>query len=134
MLGKIKRIIDFFSTVNMIKTVYLNFKVFPISIAKELPVYVGKKVDINEIHKGSIEFQKGVVIRKGMVSLGICLHPMISNKGLATLLRITQYGKLVLGKDVKIYSGCSIIVTNKGVLNIGSDFLMNQKSRFTTVH
>ena len=121
MLGKIKRIIDFFSTVNIIKTVYLNFKVFPISIAKELPVYVGKKVDINEIHKGSIEFQKGVVIRKGMVSLGICLHPMISNKGLATLLRITQYGKLVLGKDVKIYSGCSIIVTNKGASRIYLD-------------
>lgn len=89
MLGKIKRIIDFFSIVNIIKTVYLNFKVFPISIAKELPVYVGKKVDINEIHKGSIEFQKGVEIRKGMVSLGICLHPMISNKGLTSLLRIT---------------------------------------------
>lgn len=129
MLGKIKRIIDFFSTVNMIKTVYLNFKVFPISIAKELPVYVGKKVDINEIHKGSIEFQKGVEIRKGMVSLGICQHPMISNKGLTTLLRITQYGKLILGADIKIYSGCSIIVTYEGVLNIGNDFLMNQKSR-----
>ena len=98
-------------------------------VAKELPVYVGKKVDINEIHKGSIEFQKGVEIRKGMVSLGICLHPMISNKGLTTLLRITQYGKLILGADIKIYSGCSIIVTYEGVLNIGNDFLMNQKSR-----
>ena len=48
MLGKIKRIIDFFSTVNIIKTVYLNFKVFPISIAKELPVYVGKIDEVKE--------------------------------------------------------------------------------------
>lgn len=51
MLGKIKRIIDFFSTVNIIKTVYLNFKVFPISIAKELPVYVGNIAIIEEIYK-----------------------------------------------------------------------------------
>lgn len=129
MFGKIKRIVDIFSTVNIVKTIYLNFKVFPISIAKKLPIYVGKRVDINEIHKGSIEFQEGVEIRKGIVSLGICQHPMISNKGLTTLLRITQHGKLVLGNDIKIYSGCSIIVTYEGVLNIGSDFLMNQKSR-----
>lgn len=129
MFGKIKRIIDIFSTINVVKTIYLNFKVFPISIAKKLPVYVGKKVDINEIHKGSIEFPKGVEIKKGMVSLGICQHPMISNKGLTTLLRITQHGKLVLGDDIKIYSGCSIIVTYEGELIIGSDFLMNQKSR-----
>ena len=51
MLGKIKRIIDFFSTVNIIKTVYLNFKVFPIRIAKELPVYVGNIAIIEEIYK-----------------------------------------------------------------------------------
>lgn len=34
-----------------------------------------------------------------------------------------------MGADIKIYSGCSIIVTYEGVLNIGNDFLMNQKSR-----
>ena len=51
MLGKIKRIIDFFSTGKISKTVYLNFKVFPISIAKELPVYDGNIAIIEEIYK-----------------------------------------------------------------------------------
>ena len=129
MFGKIKRIIDIFSTINIVKTVYLNFKVFPVNIAKKLPIYAGKRVDINEIHKGSIEFQEGVEIKKGMVSLGICQHPMISNKWLATLLRITRQGKLIIGGNIKIYSGCSIIVTYQGKLSIGSDFLMNQKGR-----
>ena len=129
MLGRINRIICLLSTINIVKTIYLNFKVFPINIAKRLPIYVGKNVDINEIYRGSIEIQEEVKIKRGMISLGVCLHPMISNKGLTTLLRITKHGKLILGDDIQVFSGCSIIVTYDGVLNIGSDFLMNQKSR-----
>lgn len=34
-----------------------------------------------------------------------------------------------MGTDIKLYSGCSIIVTYEGVLNIGNDFLMSQNSR-----
>ena len=129
MFERIRRIIKFCSAINVFKTVYLNYKLFPRKIAKKLPIFVGKNVDIHEVNRGCIEFQRGVEIRRGMVSLGICQHPMISNKGLMTLLRITKHGKLVLGDDIKIYSGCSIIVTYRGTLNIGSDCVLNQKSR-----
>lgn len=94
-----------------------------------MPIFVGKNVDIYEIYRGSIEFHEGVSIKSGMVSLGICKYPMISNHGLVTLLRITPHAKLSLGENIKIYSGCSIVVTYNGAANIGSDFLMNQKSR-----
>lgn len=129
MLGRIRHIFNIFSTINIFKTVYLNYKVFPWNIAKKLPVFVGWNVDIHKVYRGSIEFQEGIQIRRGIVSLGVCRFPMISNKGLVTLLRISPKGKLVLGDDVKIYTGCSIIVTYKGVLSIGNDFLMNQKAR-----
>lgn len=129
MLGKIRRILKLLSTINIFKTVYLNYKVFPWNVAKKLPIYVGWAVDIHEVYRGSIEFQDGIKIRRGIVSLGVCRYPMISNRGLVTLLRISPKGKLVLGDDVKIYTGCSIIVTYKGVLSIGSDFVLNQNSR-----
>lgn len=129
MFGKIKRLIRLFNTINVLKTIYLNYKVFPRKIARKLPVYVGKNVDIHEIHKGSIEIQNGIIIRSGMISIGICHYPMISNKGLYTLIRISPHGKLVLGDNTFIYSGCSIIVTYNGLASIGSDFVMNQNSR-----
>lgn len=129
MLGKTRRILKLLSTINIFKTVYLNYKVFPWNVAKKLPIFVGWAVDIHEVYRGSIEFQNGIKIRRGIVSLGVCRYPMISNRGLVTLLRISPKGKLVLGDDVKIYTGCSIIVTYKGVLSIGSDFVLNQNSR-----
>lgn len=101
---------------------------FPGNIAKKLPIYVGKNADINEVYKGSIEIQKGLEIKRGMVRFGICPIPMVSDKNLVTLLRISPKAKLILGENVKIYTGCSVIVTYKGVMSIGSDFLINQKS------
>ena len=129
MIGKIRRIARILKNINIFKTIHLNFKVFPMHIARKFPIYVGNNVDVFEVHRGCIEFQKGVSIKKGMVSLGICENPMVSNHGLHTLLRITPHAKLVLGDNVKIYSGCSIIVTYNGIAHIGSDFLMNQKGR-----
>lgn len=128
MFGKIRRIISLFYTISITKTIYLNFKVFPGNIAKKLPIYVGKQVDIKEVYKGSIEIQKGLEIKRGMVRFGICPITMFSNKNLVTLLRISPNAKLIFGENVKIYTGCSVIVTFKGVMSIGSDFLINQKS------
>lgn len=129
MLGRIRHIVNVFSTFNIFKTVYFNYKAFPWNIAKKLPVFVGSNVDIQNVYRGSIEFQKGIQVRNGIVRLGVCKYPIMSNKGLYTLLRISSQGKLVLGDDVNIYTGCSIIVSYKGVLSIGSDFLMNQKAK-----
>ena len=126
---KIKRIIYLFSTIDVFKTISLNFKVFPSDIAKMLPIFVGKNVDINEVYKGCIQFQEGIEIKRGMVSFGICPIPMVSNKSLITLLRISPNAKLILSDNIRIYTGCSVIVTYKGVMSIGSDFLMNQKAR-----
>lgn len=128
MFGKIRRIISLLNTISITKTIYLNFKVFPGNIAKKFPIYVGKNVDINEVYKGCIEIQKDLEIKRGMVRFGICPIPMVSDKNLVTLLRISPKAKLILGENVKIYTGCSVIVTYKGVMSIGSDFLINQKS------
>ncbi len=129
MFGKIRRIHKLLSTINIVKTVRFNFKVFPASIARKLPIYVGKNVDIHEVYKGSIQFQEGVDIKRGMVSIGICRYPMISNKGLVSLLRVSPQARLILGQSIQILTGCSVIVSYRGVMSIGSDFFMNQKSR-----
>lgn len=129
MIEKIKRIANLLTSIDVIKTIYLNFKVFPIHIARLFPIYIGRNVDIHEVHRGSIAFKDGIAIKKGMVCIGICRTPMVSNHELYTILRISPNAKLILGDSVKIYSGCSIIVTYNGIAHIGNDFLMNQKSR-----
>lgn len=129
MIEKIKRIGSLLAGINVVKTIYLNFKVFPIRVARLFPIYIGRNVDIHEVHRGCIVFKDGIAIKKGMVSIGICRTPMVSNHELYTILRISPNAKLILGDSVKVYSGCSIIVTYNGIAHIGNDFLMNQKSR-----
>ena len=129
MLGKIRRICKLLFTINIAKTIYLNFKVFPINTARKLPIYVGKNVDINGVCRESISFQDGVDVKRGMVSIGVCHYPMVSNSGLVTLLRMSPQARLVLGKNIQICTGCSVIVSYRGVMCIGSDFFLNQKAR-----
>lgn len=120
--------IDFFSCYSLYNTLYLNFKVFPIKIALKLPIYVGKRVEMIGLHRGCIEFEKDITISKGIVNLFVSPStPMFSNKGWS-LLRFLSDGKLVLGKNIELYNLSSLIITEVGVLNIGSNFLMNQRS------
>lgn len=66
-LGKLYRKIKFSFKVNWVKTIYFNFKMFPFSIAKKLPVYFYGKV---KFHNLSGEIIIDAPIKSGMIGFG----------------------------------------------------------------
>ena len=70
-------------SINWTKTLYFNFKKFPFSIAKQLPVFFYENVKFTSI-AGKIEI-KGA-IKKGMIGFGQPYEMNTLHKGIAVLL------------------------------------------------
>lgn len=104
--GKLRRIhhkFKFYYSVNWTKTIYFNFKKFPFSTAKKLPVFFYGKVKFSSI-KGEIIIQGK--LKRGMVGFG---HPYEKNtlhKGIAEVFidgRMIFKGNAQFGKDYFVY-------------------------------
>lgn len=116
-------------TVNLISTIYWNFKLFPINIAKKVPIFLGYNVDFVGVKRGNIKLNcSESEIKKGMIHLGITKYPIYPAKGIHTLLRLSDKGSISFGKDVHIMKGCSLISSYKGNIEIGNDVFINQNT------
>ena len=122
-LGAIKRMLSF----NVLKTLYINFKLFPFEIARKLPLKIYYNVDI-QIDKGGVRFRPGTEIQRFMVSIGDFPYPMSSLKGSYTYIRISPTAKLILGKDITIRNGANIVVGRQGCMTLGDGVLINSKT------
>lgn len=95
----------FYYTVNWTKTLYFNFKKFPFSIAKKLPVFFYGKVYFHSI-RGQIIINGP--IKTAMIGYGQQFENSHKSKRIAEL---TLVGKLVfngythMGKDVRLFIG-----------------------------
>lgn len=125
---KITNIIHNFFSYNYFKTLYFNYRVFPFEIARKLPIQIGWNVDLFNINYGNISFHSNIKIHKYMVKIGITPYPMWSNKRRYTMLRFSKNSKLILGSNIRIHTGSSIITSYSSILSIGSDIIMNQDS------
>lgn len=112
------RSVDFFATI------YWNFRIFPFSIARRLPIFIGHHVDIVNYEKGCIQLSDPTP-KRGSVELGVTRYPTFPVKGLHTLFRFQGGGKIILGQDVRINAGCALIATVGGSIEFGNDVLMN---------
>ncbi|MGO3691065.1 MAG: acyltransferase [Psychroflexus halocasei] len=98
---------------NIIKTLYLNFKMLDFKTAIKLPIYVYGKTDFRDL-SGNIIIEGNV--KRGMILLG--RRGYVSNdNGLSTLI---IRGKITLSGPINIYRGNYIFVANNAVLKIGS--------------
>lgn len=119
----IKKKIKFFLKVNWIKTIYFNFKKFPFSIAKKLPVFFYGKVKFQDI---SGEIIINAPIRKGMIGFGKKFEKQIYPKAVGefTLIgKIVFNGFALFGKEYFIY------VDKDAVLEIGNFSGMGSKCK-----
>lgn len=123
MIGRIKRLLSY----NLLKTVYVNFRVLPFCIAKRLPIKIGHHVDIQGIHRGCIRFRGK--IKRFMVTIGITPYPLISTKANYTYLRFARNSYIEFGEDIRILNGVSLIIPQGGHISIGSDVLINQLTK-----
>lgn len=93
----------FYLKINWYKTLYFNFKVFPFSIAKKLPVYIYEWVKFSDL---SGEIVIDAPIKRGMIGFGQRFEKLTRSAGIS---EISIKGKLVIkghvhiGKDVAIY-------------------------------
>lgn len=114
-----------FGLLSLPKTIYFNFKTFPVSIARKLPVIIAYDVKIAETHKGIIEFTPKVKkIRPGMVVFGYggSRGQIPNHRGEICL----QKGKLVLDGSMILGKGSSLRLN--GNLFIGDNFKGNQNT------
>ena len=128
------RIFRRLSSYSLINTLRFNFTVFPFHIARDLHIKICKNVTMIGLKKGCVILRKENTLKKRYVSeIGTTRVPMMSPKGCHTLLRFGTNSKLIIGIDNDIASGCSIIITSNGVLELGNNIFINQNTLFTTV-
>lgn len=97
--------IKFYYAVNWTKTLYFNFKKFPFSVAKKLPVFFYGKVKFTNI-KGEIEIIG--TIKRGMIGFGQPYEMNTIHKGIAEIFiagKIIFKGHIQFGKDYFIFIG-----------------------------
>lgn len=124
--------VKFFFSINWLKTLYFNFKMFPFEIAKELPVLFYGPVKFSDL-SGTIQID--APIKRGMIGFGQIFEKMTISKGIAEFIltgTLVFKGHAHFGKDVFFsvgkgaycefgFMGClgsdvKLICTNKIVL------------------
>ena len=102
-LRNIKRKFNIARKVNWVKTLYFNFKMFPFSIAKKLPVFFYGSVKFTSL-KGSIIID--APLRIGMIGFGQPYEMTTMSCGIAELFLegyMTFKGHVAFSKDVFLY-------------------------------
>lgn len=125
LISKIKRLLSY----NVLKTLYVNFCIFPLKVAVKLPLQIGWRVEFQHLYKGCIKLDDNVRLNRYMVKIGITSFPMISTKSNYTLIRFAKNGTMSFGNDVLIHNGVSLITSEGGNIRIGSDCVINQRTK-----
>ena len=131
-LKNIKRKFKIARKVNWVKTLYFNFKMFPFSIARKLPVFFYGSIKFTSL-KGEIKIK--APIKSGMIGFGQKFEKMTLSKGVAEIFidgTLEFKGHAHFGKDVFLsvnkgafcqfgFMGClgsdvKLICTNKIVI------------------
>lgn len=119
------------SSVNLLKTIYVNFKTLPFKKALKLPILVGYRVKFYGFRRGSIRLVgEG---KTGSIRLGVQSEwPIFPNQREWSMLRCSSDSVLTFdltnSGTIVIYPGFSIV--NNGTIQIGSHSLINQHCNF----
>lgn len=122
------------------KSIFINFKYFPIKIAMRLPILVSKNTLIKGVN-GKITLPKNIktgIIRFGFGNIGIfdsersksiwqvngeAIFEGRANIGHGSRLSINSNGKIKIGKNLDISAESTIICSN--YISIGNDCLIS---------
>lgn len=110
---QIRTIIHILKNIALIKTLYLNFKVFPISNAIRVPILVGRNVKLTNIGRIKMNYTPGKRISIGALQLfntASSIPTIWNNKGIISF-----------NGDVKIYPGAIIYTDTNGKIEFGGN-------------
>lgn len=106
---------------SILKTVYYNFRIFPLKDALKLPLFVGDTTKIRGSRKGCISI-KGT-IKKGMLSIGRSFGSYGCYRGVDSILNFGQEGLLIIHGRTAFCTEFKISIN--GILNLGENFDAN---------
>ena len=110
---------------NLIKTLFLNFKLLPLRDAICLPILLFGKISISEC-TGNIELLK---VKFGTLRVGYFPHRLFGLDYCNSLTRLSIKGKMIVGENVFIGNGSFIKVEEKGILSLGNDVKIGPNTR-----
>lgn len=123
----IRRLIIIFSTlikINILKSVYFNFKVLPYKQAVKLPFHFYGKTDLDDISGEFVILNSKLYF--GMISFGGKHEIAVkSNKP----NRIYNKGKIVFNGSGKFGMGNNVVVLENGILTIGYNFAIGSETK-----
>ena len=118
MLKKIAKLLKLLIRLNIVKTIYFNFKKLPSRLAIKLPIYIYGKAKFRELN-GSIQIN--APIKRGMIKIGK------NDYYIRTSVPMTYWvinGKIIFNGTAKFLNGGYMCVASNGVLTIGDDALI----------
>ena len=113
-----------------LRSVYLNFKLFPINTAMKLPLLISNRTFIEDINKNSLILDCKVV--SGLIQIGYGNLSVFDYKKSRSVLKIN--GSCIFKGHVRIGHGSKIIITKNGILELGNNFMINAESTIITTN
>lgn len=115
------------------KSLYVNYKVLPIQIAKQKPIYMSWRVKCKGLYKGCIEINSDKIY-KGMIQLGFNRVSPGMRGNLKSYINIIDNGKIIFGGKADLSRGISLNVSKNAVLKIGSGIYTNANCFIQCMH
>lgn len=108
---------------SILKSIYLNFKVFNYKTAIKLPILVSYNTKLVGIKKNSIFVDSSIGF--GGIKIGVGGIDVVQGSK-TSLLRIENGGKIIFSGIAQFSEGISIRIGPNGSLNIGNNFSANK--------
>lgn len=108
---------------NIVRTINVNLKVFPMKIAIKLPIKVLGPINKCDVKRGSIVIEGD--IKRFMIKLGASGTDGLNDKR-GNFLRIDDGGKLILKGNALFGEGISIRISQNGRMILGENFRCNK--------
>lgn len=105
------------------KTIFFNFRVFPMLTAIKLPVFVTKSVNCRDVYKGCIDIQ--CEVKPFMVTIGTGGSRAISSKKGVVHISKKRKAKIVFKGKANFAEGI-VLYVNNGNLIFGKNFSANR--------
>ena len=109
---------------SILKSIYLNFKVFNYKTAIKLPILVSYNTKLIGIKRNSITVDNSIGF--GGVRIGFGGIDVVQGSK-TSLLRIDSGGKIIFSGTAQFSEGISIRIGSNGILNIDNNFAANKK-------
>lgn len=97
---------------NLLKTIWVNFRLFPFREAIKMPVWIFGKFRLGHVYRGCIEFNCPVV--RGLLRLGFDMDNPVY------ITSLVVWGKIKVNGHVFIHSGTHVGVAKGALLELGN--------------